>query len=41
MHDRDHYAVMEIDIPMKKDVIFNRLYKDLNKWMDHVISGMK
>jgi hypothetical protein len=41
MHYRDHYAVMGIDIPVKKIVIFNRLYKDLNKWMDHVISGMK
>jgi hypothetical protein len=41
MHDRDHYAVMEIDIPVHKVVIFDRLYKDLNKWMDHVISGMR
>ncbi len=41
MHDRDHYAVMEIDIPMKKVVIFDRLYEELDKWMDHVISGMK
>jgi hypothetical protein len=41
MHDRDHYAVMVIDIPGKKIVIFDGLYKDLDKWMDHVISGMK
>ncbi len=41
MHDRDHYAVMVIDIPEKKVVIFDGLYKDLHKWMDHVISGMK
>jgi hypothetical protein len=41
MHDRDHYAVMVIDIPGKKVVIFNGLYKDLGKWMDHVISGMR
>ncbi len=41
MHNRDHYAVMEIDIPVKKVVIFNGLYKELDKWMDHVISGMK
>jgi hypothetical protein len=41
MHDRDHYAVMEIDIPVMKVVIFDGLYKDLNKWMDHVVSGMK
>jgi hypothetical protein len=41
MHDRDHYAVMVIDIPEKKVVIFSGLYKDLHKWMDHVVSGMK
>jgi hypothetical protein len=41
MHDRDHYAMMEIDIPVKKVVIFNGLYKEINKWMDHAISGMK
>ncbi len=41
MHDRDHYAVMAIDIPEKKVVIFDWLYKDLHKWMDHVVSGMK
>ncbi len=31
MHDRDHYAVMEIDIPVKKVVIYNGLYRELNK----------
>jgi hypothetical protein len=41
MHDRDHYAVMVIDISKKKVVIFDGLYKDLHKWMDHVVSGMK
>ncbi len=41
MHDRDHCAMMEIDIPVKKVVIFDGLYKDLKKWMDHVVSGMK
>jgi hypothetical protein len=40
MHNRDHYAVMVIDIPEKK-VIFDGLYKDLHKWIDHVLSGMK
>ncbi len=33
--------MMEIDIPLKKVVIFDGLYKDLNKWMDHVVNGMK
>jgi hypothetical protein len=37
----DFYAMMEIDIPVKKVVIFDRLYKGLNKWMDHVVNGMK
>jgi hypothetical protein len=41
MHDMDHYFVMVIDIPEKAVVIFDGLYKDLHKWMDHVISGMK
>ncbi len=41
MHNRDHYAVMEIDIPVKKVEIFDVLYKELDKWMDHVVSGMK
>ena len=39
MHDRDHYAVMVIDIPKKKVVIFDGLYEYLNKWMDHVVRG--
>ncbi len=38
MQDWDHYAMMEIDIPVKKVVIFDRLYKELNKWR---VSGMK
>jgi hypothetical protein len=41
MHNRDHYTVMEIGIPVKKVVIFDGLYKELNKWMGHVVSGMK
>jgi hypothetical protein len=32
---------MEIDIPVKKVVIFDGLYKDFDKWIDHVVSGMK
>jgi hypothetical protein len=41
MNNRDHYAMMEIDIPMKKVLIYNGLYRELDKWMDHIISGMK
>ncbi len=33
--------MIEIDIPMKKVVIYNGLYRELNKWMDHVVSRMK
>ncbi len=39
--DRDHYTVMEIDIPVEKVVIFDGLYKELDKRIDHVVSGMK
>jgi hypothetical protein len=31
MHNRDHYAVMEIDIPVKKVVIYDGLYRELDK----------
>jgi hypothetical protein len=41
MHDRDHYTVMEIDIPVKKVVIYNGLDRELKKWIDHVVSWMK
>ncbi len=41
MHNMDYYAVMVIYIPEKKVVIFDGHYKDLHKWMDHVMSGMK
>jgi hypothetical protein len=40
-HERGYYTVMEIDIPMKKVVIYDGLYRELDKWFDHVISGMK
>jgi hypothetical protein len=41
MHDKDHYAMMEIDIPMSKVVIYDGLYRDLKRWIDHVVDGMK
>ncbi len=31
MHDRDHYAMMEIDIHVKMVVIYNGLYRELDK----------
>jgi hypothetical protein len=41
MLNKDHYAMMEIDIPVKKVVIYDGLYRDLKKRIEHVISGMK
>jgi hypothetical protein len=41
MHDKDPYVVTEIDIPVKKVVIYDGLYRDLKKWIDHVVSGIK
>jgi hypothetical protein len=41
MQDKDHYTVMEIDIPVKKVAIYNGLYRELIKWIDPVVSGMK
>jgi hypothetical protein len=41
MHDRDHYAMMEIDIHEKMVVIYNGLYRELDKWIEHVVRGMK
>ncbi len=33
--------MMEIDIPVKKVAIYNRLYRELGIWIDHVVSGIK
>jgi len=41
LHDADHYAVLEIDIPNKKVYVYDGLYRDLNKWLDYVFSAMK
>jgi hypothetical protein len=41
MHNKDHYVMMEIDIPVEKVVIYNRLYRDLKNWINHVVSGIK
>ncbi len=40
-HARNHYGVLEIDIPNKRVVIYDGLYKDLNRWLDYVFSAMK
>ncbi len=41
LHDGDHYAVLEIDICNKKVIVYNYLYRDLDRWLDHVFSAMK
>ncbi len=41
LHDADHYAVLEIDIPNKKVIVYDRLYRDLDRWLDHAFSAMK
>jgi hypothetical protein len=40
-HDRNHYGVLEIDIPKKRVVIYDGLYRDLDRWMDYVFSALK
>jgi hypothetical protein len=41
VHDKDHYGVLEIDIPSKKVLIYDGLYRDLDKWVDYVFSALK
>jgi hypothetical protein len=41
MQVRDQYTMMEIDIHVKKVVIYDRLYRELDKWIDRFVSGMK
>jgi len=41
VHGRDHYGVLEIDIPSKKVLIYDGLYRDLDKWVDYVFSALK
>jgi len=40
-HDRNHYGVLEIDIPNKRVLIYDGLYRDLDRWLDYVFSAMK
>jgi len=40
-HDRNHYGVLEIDIPNKRVIIYDGLYRDLDRWLDYVFSTMK
>ncbi len=40
-HNRNHYGVLEINIPNKRVLIYDGLYRDLNRWLDYVFSAMK
>jgi hypothetical protein len=33
--------VLEIDIPNKKVIVYDGLFRDLDQWLDHVFSAMK
>ena len=41
MHESAHYTVLEIDIPSKRIMIFDGLYRDMLEWIDHVVSALK
>ncbi len=41
LHDKDHYAVLEIDITKKTVLIYYGLYRDLDRWLDYVFSAFK
>jgi hypothetical protein len=41
VHQSQHYAVLEIDIPGRRVVIFDGLNTPLLQWIDHVISSLK
>ena len=41
IHGSQHYAVLEIDIPRKRIVIFDGLYRDMLQWIHHVVSSLK
>ena len=46
IHDSQHYAVLEINIPSKRIVIFDELYRDVLyrdvlQWIHHVVSSLK
>jgi hypothetical protein len=41
MHNRDHYAVMEVSTFDKKVVVFDGLRCPLLKWIDHIISILR
>jgi hypothetical protein len=41
LHDKDHYAVLEIDITKKTVLIYDGIYRDLDRWLDYAFSTFK
>jgi hypothetical protein len=41
LQDKDNYAVLEIDITKKTVLIYDGLYRDLDRWLDYVFSAFK
>ena len=41
IHDSQHYDVLEIDIPRRRIMIFDGLYRPLLQWIHHVVSSLK
>ena len=41
LHDKDHYGVLEIDVTQKTVLIYDGLYRDLDRWLDYVFSAFK
>ena len=41
LHDKDHYGVLEIDVTQKTVLIYDGLYRDLDRWVDYVFSALK
>ena len=41
LHDKDHYGVLEINVTQKTVLIYDGLYRDLDRWLDYVFSAFK
>jgi hypothetical protein len=41
LHDKDHYGVLEINVTQKTVLIYDGLYRDLDRWVDYVFSALK
>ena len=41
LHDKNHYAVLEINIKEKRVHIYDGLYRDMDGWFIHVFAALK